>query len=53
MFPDTDHGMFEYTVNPDGSRTPTRIADGYLQLLGDWVKERPSAAYGRAQKIAP
>jgi hypothetical protein len=53
MFPDADHGMFEYVANPDGSRTPTRIADGYLRLLGDWIKERPGGAYGRAQKIAP
>jgi uncharacterized protein len=52
VFPDTDHGMWEYVTNRDGSRTPTRITDGYLRLLGDWIKGRADGAYGRAEKIA-
>jgi uncharacterized protein len=51
LFPDTDHGMFEFVTNPDGSRTPTRITDGYLRLLGDWIKGRASGSYGRGQKL--
>ena len=53
LFPDTDHGMFEFTTHADGSRKVTRIADGYLKLLGDWIKGRASGNYGRAEKLAP
>ncbi|HKX90084.1 MAG TPA: alpha/beta hydrolase [Sphingopyxis sp.] len=53
LFPDTDHGMFEFTTNADGSRDVTRITDGYLKLLGDWIKGRASGAYGRAEKLSP
>jgi pimeloyl-ACP methyl ester carboxylesterase len=53
LFPDTDHGMFEFTANADGSRNVTRIADGYLRLLGDWIKGRASGNYGRAQNLTP
>ncbi|WAC61984.1 alpha/beta hydrolase [Pseudoxanthomonas sp. SL93] len=47
VFPDTDHGMFEFTTRADGSRQPTRVTDGYLRLLGDWIKGTPDASYGR------
>lgn len=53
LFPDTDHGMFEFTTRSDGSRNITRIADGYLKLLGDWIKGNPSGNYGRAEKLVP
>ncbi len=51
LFPDTDHGMMEFVANPDGSRRVTRITDGYLRLLGDWIKGRTSGTYGRAQNL--
>jgi pimeloyl-ACP methyl ester carboxylesterase len=51
LFPDTDHGMMEFITKPDGSRTVTRITNGYLQLLGDWISGQTAAAYGRAQKL--
>jgi uncharacterized protein len=51
LFPDTDHGMMEFVTNADGSRRMTRITDGYLRLLGDWVKGRVSGTYGRARKL--
>jgi uncharacterized protein len=51
LFPATDHGMMEFVTNADGSRTVTRITDGYLQLLGDWIKGRVAGPYGRAQKL--
>jgi uncharacterized protein len=53
LFPDTDHGMFEFTTKADGSRNMTRITDGYLKLLGDWIKGRPSGGYGRANMLNP
>lgn len=51
VFPETDHGMVEFVSNADGSRTVTRITDGYLRLLGDWVQGRATGTYGRAQKL--
>jgi uncharacterized protein len=51
VFPATDHGMFEYREAPDGNRTVTRITDGYLKLLADWIKERVHGPYGRSQRL--
>lgn len=51
LFPQTDHGILEYRTNPDGSRTMTRMADGYLRLLGDWIKGEVHGQYGRAQLL--
>jgi pimeloyl-ACP methyl ester carboxylesterase len=51
LFPDTDHGMFEFVANPDGTRKITRITDGYLRLLGDWIKGQVAGKYGRGQKL--
>jgi pimeloyl-ACP methyl ester carboxylesterase len=42
IFPDTDHGMYEFTELPDGTRTHTRVTDGYFKLLGDWIIGRPA-----------
>jgi pimeloyl-ACP methyl ester carboxylesterase len=36
VFPNTDHGIVEFEEK-DGERTPTRFADGYFQLLADWI----------------
>jgi pimeloyl-ACP methyl ester carboxylesterase len=51
LFPDTDHGMVEFTTLPDGSRKATRITDGYFRLLGDWIKGAANGAYGRGQRL--
>jgi pimeloyl-ACP methyl ester carboxylesterase len=51
LFPNTDHGMLEFVTNPDGSRTMTRVTDGYLRLVGDWIQGRVTGLYGRAQKL--
>ena len=51
LFPDTDHGMVEYRANADGTRTPTRITDGYLKLLADWIKRDLRGSYGCAVKL--
>ncbi|MBE1529230.1 hypothetical protein GGC65_003686 [Sphingopyxis sp. OAS728] len=53
LFPDTDHGMFEFTTAVDGSRSVTRITDGYLKLLGDWIKGNARGTYGRAEHLTP
>jgi hypothetical protein len=51
LFPDTDHGMVEFRSNSDGTRTATRITDGYLKLLADWIKGDVRGSYGRARKL--
>lgn len=51
LFPNTDHGMFEFTTGTDGERSVTRITDGYLKLLGDWVKGDARGIYGRAEHL--
>lgn len=53
LFPGTDHGMIEFTTGPDGKRTYTRITDGYLTLLGDWMKGMARGPYGRAERLTP
>jgi hypothetical protein len=49
LFPDTDHGIAEFTQAPDGTRTVTRIADGYFRLLADWIKGEARGPYGRGE----
>ena len=49
-FPRTDHGMTEFREAADGSRTPTRITDGYFRLLADWIKGVEGNGYGSARK---
>jgi hypothetical protein len=51
LFPDTDHGMVEFRTNPDGSRTATRITDGYLRLLADWMKGQVHGPYGGGERL--
>ncbi len=50
-FPDTDHGMYEFVQASDGTRRNTRITDGYLRLLGDWIKGQSHTPYGRGEEI--
>ncbi|MBO9664560.1 alpha/beta hydrolase [Dokdonella sp.] len=51
VFPDTDHGMMEFTTNADGSRTITRVTEGYLRLLADWIKRDLHPPYGRGHAL--
>lgn len=51
LFPQTDHGMWEYTIDAQGERQVTRITDGYLKLLGDWIKGDVRGRYGRAERL--
>jgi pimeloyl-ACP methyl ester carboxylesterase len=53
LFPQTDHGMWEFTTDASGERQITRITDGYLRLLADWIKRDVRGAYGRAERLTP
>lgn len=35
VFPETDHGMWEYEEAPDGSRIRTRVTPGFYDLISD------------------
>lgn len=51
LFPDTDHGMVEFTESADGERRITRVTDGYFRLLGDWIHARLAPPYGRGVRL--
>lgn len=53
LFPRTDHGMWEFTTDANGERQVTRITDGYLKLLADWIKRDVRGTYGRAERLTP
>lgn len=48
VFPDTDHGMWEYHEAPDGAREYTRVTDGFYTLMADWAKGVSKPPYGKA-----
>lgn len=50
VFPDTDHGLFEFTESADGSREYTRVAVGYYDLMADWAKGELNGPYGRGTR---
>lgn len=52
LFPDTDHGMVEFRTDAEGNRVSTRITDGYLRLLADWIKQDVHGQYGRARRVS-
>ena len=49
LFPDTDHGMVEFRTDAEGNRVSTRITDGYLRLLADWIKQDVHGSWTFAQ----
>jgi uncharacterized protein len=50
-FRNTDHGMYEFTQAADGTRTSTRVTDGYYRLLADWIKRERHPPYGAAEWV--
>lgn len=49
MFPDAEHGIFEYETAADGTRTSTRNSDGYFPMMRDFILEgRLQGRYGRS-----
>ncbi|WP_271078664.1 alpha/beta hydrolase family protein [Aurantiacibacter sp. MUD61] len=48
VFPETDHGMWEFAQADDGSREITRVTDGFYDLMADWARGDVTGTYGRA-----
>lgn len=38
VFPEADHGMYEFEKSPDGERVSTRQPEGYFYLMRDFIK---------------
>ncbi|MCA0902493.1 alpha/beta fold hydrolase [Qipengyuania aquimaris] len=52
VFPETDHGMWEYEQSPDGSREYLRVTPGYYDLMADYIKGTTGRDYGRSVSVA-
>jgi pimeloyl-ACP methyl ester carboxylesterase len=50
LFPDTDHGMWNYDQAADLSRKHTRITAGFYDLMADWAKGTVGEKYGNAYR---
>jgi uncharacterized protein len=49
VFPNADHGMYEFETGEDGKRVDTRQPEGYLRLMADFITGKSLAAsYGNA-----
>jgi pimeloyl-ACP methyl ester carboxylesterase len=50
IFPNADHGMYEFETLPDGERVSTRQPEGYFSMMRDFIVGKPQASsYGNAQ----
>jgi metal-dependent amidase/aminoacylase/carboxypeptidase family protein/pimeloyl-ACP methyl ester carboxylesterase len=50
VFPNTDHGMWEYSLDEQGHRQQTKVTEGFYELLVDWVHNRKQSQYGKGRK---
>jgi pimeloyl-ACP methyl ester carboxylesterase len=49
VFPDTEHGIYEFETKPDGTRVDTRNPEGYFAMMRDFILSgRLHGNYGRA-----
>ena len=49
MFPNAEHGIYEYETAADGTRLSTRQPDGYFRMMRDFIRDgRLQRAYGTA-----
>lgn len=49
VFPQTDHGMWEFETLQDGTRSHTHITPRYYDLLADWSHGELVGTYGTAE----
>ncbi|MEM8772456.1 MAG: alpha/beta hydrolase [Pseudomonadota bacterium] len=50
IFPNTDHGMWEYEQMPDGTRDSVRVTDKYYDLIADWAKGALQPPYANSSE---
>lgn len=51
VFPETEHGMWNYEQAPDFSRKHTRVAAGFYDLMADWAKGSMNGKYGNSRLL--
>jgi pimeloyl-ACP methyl ester carboxylesterase len=44
VFPDADHGIYEFETLPNGERISTRQPEGYFPLMRDFIKRKHEAS---------
>lgn len=50
VFPNADHGMYEFETSADGERLSTRQPEGYSRMMKDFIEAKPHAGrYGNAE----
>jgi dienelactone hydrolase len=50
IYPGAEHGMTEYELGPNGTRLSTRYAEGYFQMMCDFIRNgQIGKHYGRAE----
>lgn len=54
VFPNADHGMYEFETREDGKRVDTRQPEGYLKLMADFIAGKSlDSRYGSAAMSPP
>lgn len=55
VFPEADHGMYEFELDAKGERVSTRQPEGYLRLMQEFIRGEPltPAATTRAAPASP
>jgi len=54
VFPHTEHGIYEYETEPDGTRLDTRHPEGYFRMMVDFIKQgQLRGNYGDADVLPP
>ena len=52
VFPDADHGIYEFETDKDGERVSTRNPDGYFMMMRDFIIDgRLKSKYGTARFV--
>ena len=52
IYPDTDHGIYEFETDEEGKRVSTRHPDGYFKMMRDFICEgRLESGYGTARFV--
>jgi pimeloyl-ACP methyl ester carboxylesterase len=52
VYPDADHGIYEFETGSDGARVSTRNPDGYFRMMRDFILDgRLEPKYGTARFV--
>lgn len=46
VFPNTNHGMWEFEATTEGKRHYTKVTKRYYEMMADWAKGNLGTSYG-------